>query len=415
MHRDNPYHNFEHSSHVCMHVAKFLSRIQTRCREAGDNPVLMKSLHDRTYRVAADPMTQFAMVFASLLLSVDHPGVPNSLVAKAKKEMSRALGGKSVSEANAFLLAWDLLLDTDYRELRQAIASTKDEAKRFRQIVVSTVLATDTSDDGLQSSREERWSAVFSAKRSSKLGIGGGSQHSHIGTDMLTTTDLQITAVVELLMQCAESSHSMQHFQVHNKWNERLFLEAFKAYRSGRAEQNPAETWYEDHLKRFDEIILPMAGKIKECGIFGTTSDEMMDFAAKNRYLWKENGRGLVKEMAEKAEKSLPVPQQSIPSRRRAAADSRDGSPLRDCQQVGLCFWCCFKPNDDDDGGGGVQLLQDRRERRNGGIRHVGAEPAHAKSSNHGPAGGGARIGPARRERSGRGHHQQRNRRRPFP
>jgi Adenylate and Guanylate cyclase catalytic domain/3'5'-cyclic nucleotide phosphodiesterase len=297
MHRDNPYHNFEHSSHACMHVTKCLSRIITRVKEGADNPVLLKSLHDRTFRVIADPLTEFALVFASLIVSIDHPGVPNSQVIKEKKEMARAFRGKSITQSNAFLLAWDLLLDADYKELRQAICATKEEAKRFRQIVVNCVMATDVSDKELQAAREQKWRSAFSEKRSS---LGSSSHHR----DPLTG---QVTSVVELLVQSADLSHTMQHYQVFCKWNERRFMESFKAYRAGRLDQNPAEHWFEGQLRLYDELVLPMATKIKDCGIFGTSSDEMLDFAMKNRYLWKENGSAAVKQMAELADRSYPL------------------------------------------------------------------------------------------------------------
>jgi hypothetical protein len=313
MHRDNPYHNFERASQVSLVAGTLLHRVAARCREesagAGGsaNPIRLKSLHDRAYRVAADPSTQFAILFASLVPSIDHPGVPNSRAAKERREMARALGGTSVSEANAFLLAWDLLLDADYRELRHALAPTKEEARRFRLVVVASVMSTDASDPGLRSAREERWSRAFPSNR-------GGDK---IGRDSDRGPALyneQATLVVGLLAQSADASHAMQHNQIHNKWNERLFLEAFKAYRSGRAERSPAEHWYEDHLAFFDEVVVPTATKVQELGILGAAAGgEMLDNATKNRYLWKANGRGAVKELAEQAERQYPVKQQAAP------------------------------------------------------------------------------------------------------
>jgi Adenylate and Guanylate cyclase catalytic domain/3'5'-cyclic nucleotide phosphodiesterase len=306
MHRDNPYHNFEHSSHACMHVTKYLSRISTRVKEGADNPVLLKSLHDRTYRVVADPLTEFALVFASLIISIDHPGVPNSQVIKEKKEMARAFRGKSITQSNAFLLAWDLLLDADYKELRQAICATKDEAKRFRQIVVNCVMATDVADKELQAAREQKWKSAFSQKRAS---LGSSSSHHR---DPLAG---QVTSVVELLVQSADLSHTMQHYQVYCKWNERRFMETFKAYRAGRLDQNPSEHWFESQLRLFDELVLPMATKIRDCGIFGTSSDEMLDFAMKNRFLWRESGAASVKQMAELADRSYPMKASTEPGK----------------------------------------------------------------------------------------------------
>merc|ERR1711971_52761 len=70
----NPFHNFPHASHVGMSVAKLLSRIVAPDMDF-DHHV---QLHDHTYGITSDPLTQFACVFAALIHDVDHPGVPNA-------------------------------------------------------------------------------------------------------------------------------------------------------------------------------------------------------------------------------------------------------------------------------------------------------------------------------------------------
>ena len=64
MYRRNPFHNFEHASHVTMSTTKLLSRIV-----APDIQVSGKSdeecdkvLHDHTYGITSSPLTQFAIV-----------------------------------------------------------------------------------------------------------------------------------------------------------------------------------------------------------------------------------------------------------------------------------------------------------------------------------------------------------------
>lgn len=59
----NPFHSFEHASHVTMSVVKLLSRI------VAPNLVDMigKTLHDHTYGITSDPLTQFACVFSALI------------------------------------------------------------------------------------------------------------------------------------------------------------------------------------------------------------------------------------------------------------------------------------------------------------------------------------------------------------
>ena len=85
MYNHNPFHNFEHAAHVTMSVTKLLSRIvapdeiiekdyvskHTRQKEEKH---LASTLHDHTYGITSDPLTQFACVFSSLIHDADHPG-----------------------------------------------------------------------------------------------------------------------------------------------------------------------------------------------------------------------------------------------------------------------------------------------------------------------------------------------------
>lgn len=88
MYKGNPFHNFEHAAHVTMSVTKLMSRIvapdliieedymkksQSSTDEIGGNN-LASTLHDHTYGITSDPLTQFACVFSSLIHDVDHPG-----------------------------------------------------------------------------------------------------------------------------------------------------------------------------------------------------------------------------------------------------------------------------------------------------------------------------------------------------
>lgn len=52
-------------------------------------------------------------------------------------------------------------MDPGYDELRACIYSTETELKRFRQIVVNAVMATDIMDKDLGAARKERWNKAF--------------------------------------------------------------------------------------------------------------------------------------------------------------------------------------------------------------------------------------------------------------
>lgn len=77
------------------------------------------------------------------------------------------------------------------------------------------------------------------------------------------------------------------------------------AYRAGRAEKNPAEYWYKGEIGFFDFYIIPLAKKLKECGVFGVSCDEYLQYAETNRKEWVANGEAVVAEMVAKYVPSL--------------------------------------------------------------------------------------------------------------
>jgi hypothetical protein len=65
----------------------------------------------------------------------------------------------------------------------------------------------------------------------------------------------------------------LQH--IYQKWNERLFAEMLDAYKTGRWGRDPVPGWYEGELGFFDNYVIPLAKKLKDCGVFGVSSDEV--------------------------------------------------------------------------------------------------------------------------------------------
>jgi hypothetical protein len=46
--------------------------------------------------------------------------------------------------------------------------------------------------------------------------------------------------------------------------------------------------------------VIPLAKKLKECGVFGVSSDEYLQYALKNRSEWQDKGEQIVAEMIQK-------------------------------------------------------------------------------------------------------------------
>ncbi|KAL3937663.1 MAG: hypothetical protein SGBAC_007279 [Bacillariaceae sp.] len=286
MYNENPFHNFEHASHVTMSVRKLLGRIVAPDIEGDD----ARELHDHTYGITSDPLIQFAVVFSALLHDVDHLGVPNTQLVKEGIDIAGLYQNKSVAEQNSIDLAWALLMLDRFELLRKAIYTTKAELKRFRQLVVNTILATDIMDKELQTIRRVRWDKAF-------------SEAANFRNDSLKdATNRKATIVIEHLIQASDVAHTMQHWQVYRKWNGRLFHEMYRAFKDGRSQKNPAEFWYQGEIGFFDFYIIPLAKKLEECGVFGVASHEYLNYAEQNRKEWEAKGEQVVQEFIKEVE-----------------------------------------------------------------------------------------------------------------
>lgn len=313
LYRDNAFHNFEHASHVVMSVTKLLSRIAAPCEydfEEADLDENVKrrrasALHDQTFGITSDPLTQFACAFSALIHDCDHVGVPNSQLAKENPRLETYYQGKSLAEQNAIELAWNLLMDEAYVDLRASIYSTDAELRRFRALVVNAAMATDLFDQELRQERNRRWKKAFAE-----------SAGAHSTTERVNR---RATVVIEHLLQASDVAHTMQHWHVYRKWNERFFKECTEAYRNGRAADDPAVRWYEKELVFFDDYVIPLAQQLKDCGVFGISGGEYLMYATQNRQEWYERGMDLVDEMIDSVNKRE---QQALPTRMKPVTNS---------------------------------------------------------------------------------------------
>ena len=58
---------------------------------------------------------------------------------------------------------------------------------------------------------------------------------------------------------------------------------------------------YNLHCLRSIQYVIPLAKKLKECGVFGVSSDEYLNYAQRNRQEWEAKGREVVGELIEAA------------------------------------------------------------------------------------------------------------------
>jgi len=120
----------------------------------------LMDLAGHSYGITSDPLTQFAVIFSALIHDAEHPGVPNTQLVKEETPEAKKYQ-KSVAEQNSIHKAWDLLMTDEFQSLRQCIYTTEDEMRRFRQLVINVVLATDICDKDLGAERKARWAVAF--------------------------------------------------------------------------------------------------------------------------------------------------------------------------------------------------------------------------------------------------------------
>lgn len=126
-----------------MSVSKLMARIVAPSDMDFQSSIAMNQvLHDHTYGITSDPLTQFACVLSALIHDVDHTGVPNTVLVEEDPVKAKYYKGRSVAEQNSVDLAWEMLMQQEFKEFRETLYTTKEELIRFRQLVVNSVMAT---------------------------------------------------------------------------------------------------------------------------------------------------------------------------------------------------------------------------------------------------------------------------------
>jgi len=75
----------------------------------------------------------------------------------------------------------------------------------------------------------------------------------------------------------------------------------YLAYVQQRLEKDPSIGWYDGEIWFFDNYVIPLAHKLKECGVFGVSGDEYLNYAVQNRNEWAVKGREVVAAMLQRA------------------------------------------------------------------------------------------------------------------
>ena len=292
------FHAFEHASHVLMSANKLMNKIcsrefsrpppsesskETKARRR-DNEV---GLFFSTFGIACDPLAQLAVVFAALIHDVEHTGVPNTRLAVENPKLAERFHNKSLAEQNSAHVAWVLLMEPEFVNLRQCMFSSACSRERFHKLLINVLIATDIADRDRIGREKLRWKNAFEGLENWAKEWKGKSDNELAKIDVSD----KATCVLEQIVLASDIAHTMQHWLTFVKWNERLYKELWAAYRAGRAEDDPTIGWYEGQIGFYDGYIIPLATKLKECGVFGTAGDEYLGNALRNKQEWIEKGR----------------------------------------------------------------------------------------------------------------------------
>ena len=308
---NNPFHNFEHASHVTFAAYQLLQRVissesintQTTKKVDGADPweELPFDLEaaNNSDGLSGDALAQFAVVFSALIHDVEHQGVSNPQLAKENPEFAKKYQNKSIAEQNSVEVAWCLLEDDTFSDLRASIFPNEYERERFRKMVINIVIATDIFDPNLRDFRERKWVRAFSSDNLQSL-----VEDEEKGSE---GRKRRATVVLDLVMQAADISHTMQPFSTYTKWNQRLYHEMYAAFLEGRSPSDPSEKWVNGEIWFFDNHVIPLAARLKESGAFGASGDVLLMNAKRNKEAWQRRGEDVFKAIQKEVFQKLNV------------------------------------------------------------------------------------------------------------
>ena len=115
-------------------------------------------------------------------------------------------------------------------------------------------MATDIMDPDLKKARNARWEVAFCNEQTQEAPLSENPNTTK-DCDSVCQQNRKATIVLEHLMQASDVAHTMQHWHVYRKWNERLFFEMAHSYQVGRAPRHPSEFWYEGEIRFFDFYV----------------------------------------------------------------------------------------------------------------------------------------------------------------
>mmetsp|Transcript_18910 Transcript_18910/g.31277 ORF Transcript_18910/g.31277 Transcript_18910/m.31277 type:complete len:811 (+) Transcript_18910:114-2546(+) len=181
------YHSFEHAYHVIISCHKLMDMmlVTTACpsdvsaarsvSSSSDNSsgngaskVAFLAEHRKTFGLKDDPLMTLALIFSALVHDVEHKGVPNRQLVLESDELAILYNDQSVAEQRSLAVAFSVLMQKEYEDLREVVFENKDEYRRFRKTVINLVLATDIASPERTQLVKSKWKEAFGETTESK-------------------------------------------------------------------------------------------------------------------------------------------------------------------------------------------------------------------------------------------------------
>jgi class 3 adenylate cyclase len=288
---NHPFHCFEYACHAGQCALKLCSWLIQASDETSVTGSKGKntSPHDRSCGLSSDPWVPLSLVFVTLILGVAHPGVSNAEMVREQSPLAAHYHQGGITEQNALDISWGLLMKDEFKDLRAWFFQSREELIRFRGLVVNLTLAADVTNIAWAERSNIRWITAFGPSASGCL---------------TEQADIRATLVLEDMIRLSAFAYKCHHWQIYCKWNERLFAETYRAYRTGECEANPRTFWYQQELHGFDSVVIPLGEKLISSKMFGISVTSLIENAKKNRSEWNQRGQEIVEKMWETALRS---------------------------------------------------------------------------------------------------------------
>jgi len=116
------------------------------------------------------------------------------------------------------------------------------------------------------------------------------------GSCLACCANVRTASTLELIIQAADVSHTMQSWSIFLKWNLHLLDELKDANKANRG-PDCTENWFQGQIDFFDGYVLPLARRLEQCKVFGVLGSLFYENAMSNRSQWLEEGRAICRDI----------------------------------------------------------------------------------------------------------------------